>query len=224
MATKELPTLKDVSRIPEELRPLVLWWQDHGTKTLTWAALAVAVCVAAALWQNKSRAADAAAAVALASSTQGLDAQGLLDQAPASAPLVRLVQARALYDAGDYENALVAYDAAAAELDGDPALADIAALGRACALEALGRVDEALTAVGALEAAFAQSPAPHYLASELILAKARLLCQKGDKAAAKAALTPILQAKDTDPLAKYANRAERLVQVIDAYAPAAPEA
>lgn len=221
MATKELPTLKDVSRIPEELRPLVLWWQDHGAKTLAWAALAVAVCVGAALWQNKARAADAAAAVALASSTQGLDAQGLLDQSPAAAPLVRLVQARALYDVGDYENALVAYDDAIAELDGDPAVADIAALGRVCSLEALGRVDEAFTGLGALEAAFGQSPAPHFLTSELILAKARLLCRKGDKAAAKAALTPLLEAKEGDPLAKYAGRAERLVQVIDAYVPEA---
>ena len=61
MAKKELPTLKDVSRVPEELRPVVLWWQDHGTKALTWGIVVVAVCVAAYLWHADNRAADATA-------------------------------------------------------------------------------------------------------------------------------------------------------------------
>ena len=73
MAKKEIPTLKDVARVPEELQPVVAWWQDHGPKTLAWAVAALAVCVGLYVWHGTDQAQDAAAAVALA---QASDVEG----------------------------------------------------------------------------------------------------------------------------------------------------
>ena len=218
MAKKEIPTLKDVARVPEELQPVVAWWQDHGPRTLAWAVAALAVCVGLYVWHGTDQAQDAAAAVALAQASDVEGFEGVVAMGTEAAPLARLALANALYTAGDAEGALAAYDASLAELD-DPAVRDIAAVGRVCALEALGRLDAALAEAGALEAAFGADPArPHYLTPALTLAKARLLCQKGDKAAGKAALAPLLDAPEGSPLAAYKAQAERTVKMIDAYA------
>ena len=216
MAKKELPTLKDVSRIPEELLPVVNWWQDHGPRTLGWVAAAVVVCAAAYFWHANQAAADANAVVALANAAQTADFEAVAALDAEASPLARLDLAHSLYAAGDYENALGVYEASLAELD-DPAVRDIAAVGRVCALEALGRLDEALASAAELEAAFAKSATTHYLTSELILAKARILCQQGDKAAAQEALGPLLNAAEGSALAKYKPQAERTAQIIAAY-------
>ena len=221
MAKKELPTLKDVSRIPEELRPVVNWWQDHGTKALTWAIGVLAVCVAAYLWNADNRAADAAAVAALATDAE-VDAQPVIDEGPAASPLLRLTQARSLYYAGDFEGALAVYEEARAALESDPDLKGVADLGRANALAELGRLDEALSAVNALEPALTEGETPHYLLPDLLFAKANILCKQGDKAAAKEALKPLTDAPVESPLAKYAGRAESLTHIIDAYDPANP--
>ncbi len=216
MAKKELPTLKDVSRVPEELKPVVDWWQDHGPKTLTWVVAAVAVCAAAYLWHAKATSADANAVVALAGASQTDEFEAIAALGTDAAPLARLDLAHGLYASGDYENALAVYEAGLGEID-DPALKDIAAVGRVCTLEALGRLDEALAAANELEAAFANASRPHYLASELTLAKVRILCQQGDKAAAQKALEPLLNAPEGSPLAKYKAQAERTAKIVAAY-------
>lgn len=156
MAKKELPTLKDVSRIPEELRPVVNWWQDHGTKALTWAIVAVAACVAAYLWHSDNRADDAQAEIALASERE-VDLQPIIDEGPAAKPLLQLVQARSLYDAGDYEGALAVYGEAREALADDPDLKVVPEVGRICALTELGRLDEALSAANAIEAVLVET-------------------------------------------------------------------
>ena len=234
MAKKELPTLKDVSRIPEELIPVVNWWQDHGPRTLAWVGAVVVVCAAVYFWRANEASADANAVVALANATQTEDFEAVAALDAEASPLARLDLAHGLYASGDYENALGVYEASLAELD-DPAIRDIAAVGRVCALEALGPVDEAhpppaeqhapkanapheaLAAAAELEAAFAKAAPTHYLTSELILAKARILCQQGDKAAAQEALKPLLGAPEGSPLAKYKPQAERTAQIIAAY-------
>lgn len=216
MAKKELPTLKDVSRIPEELIPVVNWWQDHGPRTLAWVGAAVVVCAAVYFWRANEASADANAVVALANATQTEDFEAVAALDAEASPLARLDLAHGLYASGDYENALGVYEASLAELD-DPAIRDIAAVGRVCALEALGRFDEALAAAAELEAAFAKAAPTHYLTSELILAKARILCQQGDKTAAQEALKPLLGAPEGSPLAKYKPQAERTAQIIAAY-------
>ena len=221
MAKKELPTLKDVSRVPEELRPVVIWWQDHGTKALTWAIVVVAVCVAAYLWHADSRATDAAAAVALASPNE-VDVQSMIDEAPDSKPILQQVQARSLYLSGNYEGAATAYNEAREVLTEDIDLKAIPEVGRIYTLTEQGRLDEALSIANALEPTLTGGETPHYLLSGFLFAKANLLCKQGDKAGAKAALQPILDAPVESPLAKYTARAELWMQIIDAYDPANP--
>ena len=108
------------------------------------------------------------------------------------------------------------YETASKSLN-DAALVDIAAVGRICSLEALGRFDEALEAILSLEPTFKASAVPHYLFPELLLAKARILCQKGDKSGAKQTLEPLLAAEEGTDFAKYRPQAERTVSMIDAY-------
>ena len=237
MAKTDLPNIQDVSRVPDELLPVLHWWQDKGPKTL---AIVGAAVLAAALVLYAVRRREATtdeALLALSIASQAEDFEAIATDGGKVAPIARLDQARALYAAGDYEGALAVYETAMKEID-DPALADIAKMGHVCALEALGRLEEALAEVTALEGAFAASTTPHYLAAEALFAHARILCQQGDKAAAKAVLAPVLTAAEGTALAKYTPQAERLVKMIDAYtqkglfeqaaelapAPAAPEA
>lgn len=215
-ANKDLPTLKDVSRVPEELLPVLRWWQDRGPKTLAYAIGAVAVIGALVFWQEQRKAGRASAVAALASASQVEDYEAVIALGTPASDIARLDLARSLYGAGDYENALIAYDAVLASMD-DPALKDIAAVGRVCSLEALGRFDEALKDALALEAAFTESTAPHYLLPELTLAKARILCQQGDKTAAKQALAPLLAAEEGSAAANYKAQAERTERMIEAY-------
>lgn len=216
MSNKELPTLKDVSRVPEELLPVLRWWQDKGPKTLAYVAGALVAVGALVFWFEQRNASRASAVIALATASQAEDYEAIVALETSASNVARLDLARSLYGAGDYENALATYDAVLSTLE-DPALKDIAAVGRVCSLEALGRLDEALKDVLALEAAFANATPPHYLLPELLLTKARILCQQGDKAAAKQVLTPLLTATEGTPFAKHKAQAERTVSMIEAY-------
>ena len=100
-----------------------------------------------------------------------------------------------------------------------PAVSDIALVGRICTLEALGRWDEALAAVAAAEPTLLNAEKAHYLAGELRLAKARILCQKGDKGAALEVLAPMLTAAEGSDLANYQDQAKRTKAMIEAYTP-----
>ena len=218
MAKQDLPNLQDVSRVPEELLPVLHWWQDKGPKTLAFTAAGLLVAAAIFYGVRQREAKQDVTVQNLAFATQAEEFSTVVNAGGQAADLARLDQARALYAAGDYEGALAAYEATCKRLY-DPALADIARLGRARTLEALDRLDEALAAVTELEATVAASSVPHYLAGEVPMAKAIILCRQGDKAAAKAALAPILAATEPSPLAKYTPQAERLAKIIEAYAP-----
>lgn len=216
MANKELPTLNDVSRIPEELIPVVQWWQDKGPKTMAIVGGAVAVAAAILLYGANRQSTQNDAIVALNLAAEAADYEAIAASGTDAAAAAQLPLARSLYNAGDYEKALAAYDAALADVD-DPALYDIATLGRACALEALGRFDEALAMIKTLETQFTAEGPVHFLTSETLLAKARILCQQGDKAAAKEVLKPLLEAAEDSVLGKYKPQAERTAKIIDAY-------
>ncbi len=216
MSNKDLPRLKEVSNIPEELLPVWHWWQDRGPKTLAYVAGALIVAGAIVFWYEQGKSARAGAVVALNQAAQTEDYEAIVSTQTPITEVARLDLAKSLYEAEDYEGALTSYDVVLATLD-DVALRDIAAVGRICALEALGRLDEAMTDVTALEGAFAQAQQPHYLQGALICAKARILCQQGNKDAAKQALAPLLTAADDTPLANYKEQAERTAKMIDAY-------
>ncbi|MEG1480188.1 MAG: tetratricopeptide repeat protein [Kiritimatiellia bacterium] len=216
MANKGIPNIEDVARIPEELLPVVRWWQDKGPKTLAYTvAILLLLAIAVYGWTRQTGNRDAAM-VALATATQAEEYENAALRGTSVANVARLDLARAYYNAGDYEGALTVYETARKELS-DPAIKDIAAIGLVCTLEALGRYDDAMTEIAVLEPAFAASATTHYLMSELILAKARILCQKGDKAAAMLALKPLLEAQEDAVLEKYKPQAERTAKMIEAY-------
>lgn len=218
MSGKTLPNMKDVSRVPEELLPVLHWWQESGPKTLAYVGVAVAVIAAGYLWFERSRTTRETAVEALSVAATVEDYQAVVDLKTPMAPFARLDLARSLFAAGDYEAALTVYDEAIATLK-DPAVSDIALVGRICTLEALGRWDEALAAVAAAEPALLNAEKAHYLAGELRLAKARILCQKGDKGAALEVLAPMLTAAEGSDLANYQDQAKRTKAMIEAYTP-----
>ncbi len=218
MSTNNLPNLKDVSRVPEELLPVLHWWQDRGPKTLMYVGITIAVVMVGYLWVARTRANSENAVEALAVAATAEDYEAIAATGTAVAPIAKLDLARNLYAAGDAEGALAIYDECLADMN-EPALCDIATVGRICALEALGRIDEALAAHATAELSIVNAEKPHYLAAEMLLVKARLLCQKGDKASAKTTLDAILSAKDGEPLATYKPQAERTKAMIEAYTP-----
>lgn len=218
MANKNLPNLKDVSRVPEELLPVVYWWQDHGMKVLAYVVGIVLVAGAIYFWTEQRKANKSEALATLALSYPPAEFDALASSGGDAAPLAQLDQARSFYSAADYEGALQVYDKALKSLKGKP-LEGVAQVGRICSLEALGRLDEALEAVNALEPVYTQAQPVHFLAAEVLCAKARILCQKGNKPEAKLALKPILDAPEASALAKYKPKAELLGKIIDAYAP-----
>lgn len=218
MAKKNLPNLKDVSRIPEELLPVVYWWQDHGMKVLAYVVGIVLVAGAIYFWVEQRKASKSEALATLALSYPSVEFDALASSGGDAAPLAQLDQARSFYNAADYEGALALYDKVLKTLKGEP-LEGIAQVGRICALEALGRLDEALDATNALEPVYSQAKPVHFLTAEVLFAKARILCQKGNKPEAKNALKPILDAPEASALAKYKPKAEQLIKIIDSYAP-----
>lgn len=216
MSNKNLPNLKDVSRIPEELLPVVHWWQNSGPKTVAYVGAVIAVVAVGYLWVERSRSTREGAVEALSVAATAEDYEAIASQNTPAAPFVRLDLARSLYVAADYEGALAVYDEALATLS-DASVRDIAVVGKICTLEALKRYDEAMALIAEAEPTILAAEKTHYLASELILAKARVLCQKGDKAQAIATLAPLLTVAEDSPLASFKSQAERTKAMIEAY-------
>ncbi len=232
MSKKDLPNLKDVSRIPEELQPVVEWWQTKGPRTVGYVGAIILVVVAAFFWWESAEKKEASAVttyLALPSETGALEEGELsrdtqltqiIEAGAAIAPALLLERAHSRYNAAEYDAALADYDEAIKTVD-DPALKDIALVGHIMAQEACQHYDEALAEIAAIEATFAQAATPHFLANEVTLAKARILTAKGDKEAGKRALEALLASTDE---AVKAN-AEQTLAIIEAYGvtpPAAP--
>ncbi len=201
--------------IPEELLPVVEWWEKDGKKTL--AIVGVAGVVALAIWafnarreRAKDAAADALAASVSASRQVHLDPQGAAAQQAiadlvqqldahgdsATGPLMKLVLAAdycARRGEGDLENALEIYEALVVPGATPDAYADIPFVGKAECLEALGRFDEARAAFEGFEESHPLST----LKAAAKLGVARCLAQSGDKVGAIAHLEA-LKASATD--------------------------
>ena len=216
MSGKNLPNLNDVSRVPEELLPVLHWWQDSGPKTLAYVGAAIAVVAAGYFFVARARTAREGAVEVLSVAATAEDYESVVALNTPAAAFARLDLARSLYATGEYESALAVYDAALEDLS-DVTVRDIAVVGKICTLEALERTDDALAMVATAEPTMLAAEKPHYLAAELLLVKARLICRKGDKAQAKAVLAPILTAAEDAPLAAYKAQAERTQAMIDAY-------
>ena len=176
--------------IPEELLPVVEWWERDGKKTLAVAALAGVAALA--VWGWKARAArerDAASAAlaGFADADTLEEACGRFASQPC-APMLRLKLAAALCtrgEDGDFEKALEIYEGLAASGGVPAAYAEVPAAGRAACLESLERWDEAAKAYADF---LALPPKDTTLALSAKLGRARCLSQCGGKDEAIAAL------------------------------------
>ena len=146
--------------IPEELLPVIDWWEKDGKQTLA----IVAVCGIAVLGyygvkNHRAAQADAAAeALMSATSVDELAEAASNYEGTKAGPALKLRLAKACFDAEQYEQALELYE----KLDGraPEGFEGAPAVGKAMCLEALERYDEAKAAFEA----FAEAQPKSYLA------------------------------------------------------------
>lgn len=204
-------------KIPEELEPVVEWWEMHGKEAVV--TLSVAALVAIGVFAYKMRAqsrrdaaADALAAAVNASLVAQLDAsspsamQSVQDIRAAiearpdakSAPVMKLMLAAASFakhDEAGVKGALEIYESLSVPGATPGAYADIPKVGRAQCLEALGKFDEAFAAFNE----FAAENPKSFLALGAKLGAARALAQSGKKDEAVARLEALKKdVKDID--------------------------
>ena len=204
--------------IPEELLPVIEWWEKDGKRTLAIAAAAVVVVAGYYGVKNWRESQRVAAGSALMNVSMGGDSVEELEAAVASygssksGAALKLRLAKAYYDAGrfderNYHNALEIF----AQLAGNApkGFEEVPALGTAACLEGLGKADEAIKAYSDFVAAY---PASSYA----VLAKigaARCTALAGNKAKALADLAALKDAlKDDDASLALVETAEDVVK------------
>lgn len=218
-----------MKNIPEELLPVIEYWEQHGKKTVAVALVALVAGVGYWAWdrartQTRMEVADAlvenyAGAMpgmttkqAAASAVEELLAA--IDKAkdPSVVPLLKLRLAKMQYAAGNYADAEALYT----ELKGAaPAgFEDVPAVGLAATLEASGKFAEAQAAYDA----FVKDAGASMLKLEAQIGSARCLAQAGQKDAAVKAIEDMLAAQDKLEATKTAQEAA-LVQAEAALVP-----
>ncbi len=173
-----------MKNIPEELIPLLDWWDQNGKQAVT--ILLVVVIAVTSFYGVKSWRANrrAAASNALMESytTTELEDSVAKYEGMAAGPALKLRLAKKYYDEERYQEALDLYNQLmGAAPDG---LADVPVVGAAQCLEALGKYEEAFQAY---ETFVAENPTS-FLNLAAKLGAARTLALKGDKAGAVARL------------------------------------
>lgn len=218
-----------MKNIPEELLPVIEWWERHGKNALVVVGVSAA-CVAGYYgvknWRESRRIA-AADALFSAYSVQDLEGAVAKFGDTKSGPALRQRLAQKYFDDGNYQLALEAYEA----LDGKApeGFEDVPVVGKAACLEALGQFEKACDAYRA----FAESKPKSLYALTAKLGLARTLAAQGrrDEAvkgleAAKAEVADDEVAKSrveaTLDLVKRWEKREPLPEAVEA--PAAPEA
>ncbi len=196
-------------RIPDELLPVVEWWEKDGKQTL---AIVCAVAVIAAGWYGvkgwrEARAAAAGDALLNAESVEELEAAVASYGSSKTGPALKLRLAKAYFDARNFQSAADTY----AELQGKaPAgFDDVPYLGAAECLEAQESFDEALKAYDAF---VEERPGSPFL-FEARLGAVRVLAQNGAKDAALERLAALKEEfKDDDAATERLAATEDLVK------------
>lgn len=186
-----------MKEIPEELLPVIEWWEKDGKQTLVWLAIAAAAVGGFYGYRNWRAARETAAADAVmtAYTAEDLeDAAARYGSLKAGSALKQRL-AKKYFDDGRYQEALDLYTA----LDAAPAegFADVPAVGVAHCLEALGRYDEAAERFNA----FVEARPESCFALTAKLGYARCLCQNGRKDDAVKALEALKDGLKDDELA-----------------------
>lgn len=197
------------TRIPDELLPVVEWWEKDGKQTV---AIVAAVGVAVLAWygfKNWREARRLAAGDAVVSSEgvpqleEAVAQYGSTDAGPA----LKLRLAKAYYSGANYQGALDLYSELEDKVPAE--LADIPALGRAESLEALGSFKDAVAAYDAFVERFSDSA----FALSAKIGAARSLAQDGDKEGAQKRLAELKESvKGDEALVSRVEDAEDLVR------------
>ena len=181
-----------MKEIPEELLPVIEWWEKNGKQAIV--TVVVAAVVAAGYYGFKSHQESQrkAASSALVSSRTLAQLETASNEFGGSkaGPSIKLRLAKEYYDAGQYESAMNLYK----ELSGKApeGFAEAPAVGIAYCLEATEKYDEAAKA---FEACAQDEKSLYFLTAKLGVA--RCTAAAGDKAKALADLEAL---KDCEPI------------------------
>ncbi len=204
-------------KIPEELEPVVEWWEMHGKEAVVVVVVAALVAVGIGAYNMRKRSRHDAASDALASAVNASlvaqfdasspaalqsvqDIRAAIETQPAAktTPVMKLLLASASFasrEEAGVKGALGIYEELMASGKTPAVYADIPKVGRAQCLEALGRFPEALAAFDE----FAAENPKSLLALTAKLGAARSLAQDGRKDEAIARLEALKkEVKDID--------------------------
>lgn len=166
-----------MKEIPEELLPVIEWWEKDGKQTLVWLVIAAVAVGGFYGYKNWRAARETASADAVMTAYTAEDLEDAVAKYGSlkAGPALRQRLAKKYFDDGRYQEALDLYTA----LDAAPAdgFGDVPALGVAHCLEALGRYAEA----GAKFDEFVVAKPESCFALTAKLGFARCLCQDGRK-------------------------------------------
>lgn len=196
-----------MKEIPEELLPVIEWWEKNGKQAIV--TVVVAAVVAAGYYGFKSHQESQrkAASSALVSSRTLAQLETASNEFGGSkaGPSIKLRLAKEYYDAGQYESAMNLYK----ELSGKApeGFAEAPAIGIAYCLEATEKYDEAAKA---FEACAQDEKSLYFLTAKLGVA--RCTAAAGDKAKALADLEALKASKEDDALAK--SRIEAAIDLV----------
>lgn len=171
-----------MKEIPEELMPVVEWWEKNGRQTLIVVAIAAASAAVYFGVQRHREAQRLAASEALVNSQSVEELESALAQHGSSkaGSALKLRLAKKYFDEGRFDAALGLYREL--EANPPPGFDEAPALGAAHALEALGRYDEAAKAFEAFAAV--HTNAPWLITAQLGAARAYACSSGKDKALA----------------------------------------
>ncbi len=165
---------------PVELIPLIEWWEKDGKSTVMWLAIALMMVGGYYSYTHLSASRKEASSEALFAATTAEELAEAAEKYGSSAAgsSLQMRLASALYNKGDFEGALAAYEKLAA--NPPEGFADVPVIGKAQCLEALKKFDEAL----AIYKSFAESKPKSFLATTARLGEARCLAAKKENSQA----------------------------------------
>lgn len=184
--------------IPEELLPVVEWWEKDGKKTVVVvvAVLAVFAAYKGYVAHREAKKVAAGSAVLTAYSTAQLEDAVSEFKGMAAEGVLKLRLAKSYYDAGRYAEAKDVYDSFGGV--GPVGFEDAPTVGTALCQEALGEYDAALTAFDE----FVQNKPESLYALTAKLAIARVIALKGEKEEALKKLNAIKEEVKDDEASK----------------------
>ena len=203
--------------MPEELVPLIDWWEKDGKKTAAIVAVALVAVVAykGFVAHREAKRVAAGDAVLTAYSAEQLE-DAVSDYAGMAAEgALKLRLAKSCYDAGRYAEAKELYESFGGK--GPEGFEDVPAVGIAMCLEGLEDYDGALAAFGA----FAEANPDSLYALTAKLGAARIVALKGDRDAGVKAIEALKEEVKDDENASAV--VEAMLDTVRRISPAVPE-